>query len=61
MKKVPLSFAIIILVILFFLAIGKDPDGYVLNRENIWTAFGINLVLVVIGVVRAIIQNKRGY
>lgn len=61
MKRVPLWGAIVILVVLFFLAIGDDPQGTVLNREAIWTMFGINLVLVIIGIVRAVIQNKRGY
>jgi hypothetical protein len=49
MHRVPLGTAIFILIILFFCAISY-------NTEGLWTAFGINLVLVIIGGVRAYIK-----
>jgi len=50
MKIVPLWFAILVTIILFFLALD-------LNTEGLWTAFGLNFVFVIIGIIYAFVSN----
>ena len=59
MHRVPISMAVIILVILIFLAIGGDGDGYKIDQERIWTIIGINFILIVVAVVKRSYKKRQ--
>ena len=54
MRRVPLWGAIVILIILIFVAISGGGEGYSIDQGKIWTVIGINSIFVVIGIVRTI-------
>ena len=57
MHRIPLWGAIIIEVLLIFLAIGGNTDEYIIDQEKIWTMIGINFVLILIPIVKRIYSN----
>jgi len=59
MHRIPLWGAIIIEVLLIFLAIGGNTDEYIIDQEKIWTMIGINFVLILIPIVKRIYSNSQ--
>ena len=58
MHRVPLWGAVVFLFLLVFVAL---TGGDSINQEEIWTIIGINFVLIVIPIIKAIVENISTY
>ncbi len=52
MHRVPLWGAILIVILLIFVAVSGDTNEYTIDQEKIWTLIGINFVLILIPLIK---------
>ena len=52
MHRVPFWGAILIVILLIFVAVSGDTNEYTIDQEKIWTLIGINFVLILIPLIK---------
>lgn len=60
-KGVPLGIAIFILIFLITIAVGEDPEGYIIDREKVWISIVINSCFIIVSMIRCIPIWKENY